>query len=98
MMMLLIINVTYHTPQSRVSDTITHVTLNSINGVVLGCVNFLALNVLVHPNLPPMIHPIIMGYLGEVDIFKQPCGNLWACPWGRSVPTGLYAPCARCSP
>ena len=32
---LLIINVTYHTPQNRVSDTILHVTLNTINGEVV---------------------------------------------------------------
>ena len=34
MVKLLIINVTWHMPQDRVSDTITHVTLNSVNGVV----------------------------------------------------------------
>ena len=33
MVMLLIINVTSHTPQNRVSDTIKLVTLNTINGV-----------------------------------------------------------------
>ena len=31
----LIINVIEHTPQNRVNDTITHVTLNIINGVVV---------------------------------------------------------------
>ena len=34
MVKLLIINVTSHTPQNRVSDTIMHVTLNTIHGVV----------------------------------------------------------------
>ena len=34
MIKLLIVSVTSHTPQSRVSDTITHVTLNTINIVV----------------------------------------------------------------
>ena len=34
MVKLLISGVTYHTPQNNVSDTITHVTLNTINGVV----------------------------------------------------------------
>ena len=34
MMKLLIINVTQHTPQIKVSDTITHVTLNTTNGGV----------------------------------------------------------------
>ena len=34
MVKLLIINVTYHTPQNRVSDNITHVTLNIINGAI----------------------------------------------------------------
>ena len=33
MMNLLIIGVTLHTPQNKVSDTSTHVTLNTINGV-----------------------------------------------------------------
>jgi hypothetical protein len=31
---LLIINVTYHMPQNRVRDTITHVTLYTVNGGV----------------------------------------------------------------
>ena len=35
MMKLLISNVTSHTPQNRASDTITHVMLNTINGVVV---------------------------------------------------------------
>ena len=34
MMSLLIIRVTYHTSQNRVSDTIMHVTLHIINGAV----------------------------------------------------------------
>ena len=34
MMMLLIVNITQHMPQNRVSNTFTHVTLNTINGVV----------------------------------------------------------------
>ena len=33
-MKLLIISVTWDTPQNRVSDTITHVALNTINGIV----------------------------------------------------------------
>ena len=33
MVKLLIINVTQHTPQNRVTDTIMHVILNTINGV-----------------------------------------------------------------
>ena len=32
-------NVTYHTPQSRVNDTFTHVTLNIMNRVVVSCFN-----------------------------------------------------------
>ena len=35
MIKLLIINVTEHTPQNRVSDTIMHVTSITINGVVM---------------------------------------------------------------
>ena len=35
MMKLLIISVTYDTPQNRVCDTIMHVILNTINGVLL---------------------------------------------------------------
>ena len=35
MMKLLIMSVTYNMPQSRASDTITHVTLNIVNNVVL---------------------------------------------------------------
>ena len=34
MVELLIINVTLHTPHNRVSDTLTHVTLNTINGAL----------------------------------------------------------------
>ena len=34
MMKLLIISVTLHTPQNSVSNTIPHVTLNTINNVV----------------------------------------------------------------
>ena len=34
MLTLLIMSVTYHMPQNRVSDTIMHVTLNTINGVL----------------------------------------------------------------
>ena len=33
---LLIIDVTLHTPQNRVSDNITHVTLNTIIGILRG--------------------------------------------------------------
>ena len=33
MVKLLVISVTYDIPQHRVSNTITHVTLNTINGV-----------------------------------------------------------------
>ena len=35
MVKLLIINVTEHTPQNRLSDTITHAALLTINGVVV---------------------------------------------------------------
>ena len=35
----LIINVTQHTPQNRVSDTIAHATLNTINRVVFQCIS-----------------------------------------------------------
>ena len=35
MVNLVIINATWHTPQNRVNDTITHVTLITINGVVM---------------------------------------------------------------
>ena len=38
MVKLLIISVTSHTPQNGVSDTIMHVTLNAINGVVAAAV------------------------------------------------------------
>jgi hypothetical protein len=34
MVKLLNIIVTFHTPQNKVSDSITHVTLNTMNGVV----------------------------------------------------------------
>jgi hypothetical protein len=34
MIKLLVIIVTKHTPQNRVSDTMTHVTLKTINGVI----------------------------------------------------------------
>jgi hypothetical protein len=34
MVKLLIINATYHTPQSRVADIIAHLTLNTVSGVV----------------------------------------------------------------
>lgn len=34
-MKLIIITITYHTPQNRASDIIMHVTLNIINGLVL---------------------------------------------------------------
>jgi hypothetical protein len=40
MMKLLIISVTYNMPQNRVSDTITHVTLNDINGVAHSMCNY----------------------------------------------------------
>ena len=40
MMKLLISIVTYYTPQNRVSDTITHVILNTINGVVPSIFHF----------------------------------------------------------
>jgi hypothetical protein len=33
MVKLLVINITYHMPQNRVSNTITHVIGNTINGV-----------------------------------------------------------------
>ena len=44
MLKLLIIGVTYHMPQNKVSDTIMHVALNTINGVLhwltqLACVS-----------------------------------------------------------
>ena len=35
MVKLLIINVTLRVPKNRVNETITHVTLNTINGVVV---------------------------------------------------------------
>ena len=31
---------------------------------------------------PPMVEPIILGYMGEPDVFNQLCGNLGACPCG----------------
>ena len=34
MLKLLVISVTYHMPQNRVSNILTHVTLNTMNGVV----------------------------------------------------------------
>ena len=34
-MKFLFISATQHTPQNRVSDTIMHVTLNTINGVIV---------------------------------------------------------------
>jgi hypothetical protein len=36
MMKLLVISVTYHKPQIRLSDTSMHMTLNTMNGVVEG--------------------------------------------------------------
>ena len=39
MVKVLIINVTWHVPQNRASDTITHVTLNTINNVVVSTLN-----------------------------------------------------------
>ena len=35
MMLLLVISVTLQTPQYRVNETITHVTSNTMNGVVV---------------------------------------------------------------
>ena len=43
-------------------------------------------------DLPSMVHSIILGYHGELDIFNQPCRNLGACPWGRYMQVGLSAP------
>ena len=28
-----------------------------------------------------LVHPIIGGYPGELNIIIHPCGNLGACPW-----------------
>ena len=40
-----------------------------------------------------MVHPIIVGHLGELDIF-----NLGACPWGRLGVGWLVRVHLRCSP
>lgn len=39
-----------------------------------------------------MVHPIIVGHLGELDIF-----NLGACPWGRLGVGQLVCGHSRCS-
>ena len=56
MMKLLIISATYHTPLKRLNDTILHVTLNTINGVVRKCNSIIFLN----------RHPCLNGVLGVV--------------------------------
>ena len=48
-MKLLVISVTEPTPQNRVSDAITHVTLNTISGV---CSTLLTMYVLISANYP----------------------------------------------
>ena len=53
---LLIINETYHTPQNRVSDTITYVTLNAINNVVPP---YVRTNYLSYPNTSPTCNPTL---------------------------------------
>jgi hypothetical protein len=47
-----------------------------------------------------MVHPIIVGYQGELDIFKQSCGNLWDLVLGEEcLGAGkLVRGCSRCSP
>jgi hypothetical protein len=45
-----------------------------------------------------MVHPIILGYLGEPDIFNQLCGNLGACTWGELGAGRFVCAHSRCSP
>ena len=46
MMKLFIVSVTHHTRQNRVSDTIMHVTFNTINGVGSVHTPFLNINII----------------------------------------------------
>ena len=63
--------------------------------ILLGWVTILALDY--RCTLPPMVHPIIVGYLGEPDVFNQPCGNnLGVWPWGRLGAGRLVHACSRC--
>ena len=56
-------------------------------GIALGWVTFLAFDFWCA--LLPIVHPIIVRCLGELDSFNQPCGNQWACLWGGYVQSGL---------
>ena len=48
---LLAISVTYHMPRNRVSDTITHVTLDTINGAEERACDHFAMTCLKHCHL-----------------------------------------------
>ena len=50
-------------------------------GIVLGLVIFLGLDF--GYTLPPMVHPSNWGYLGKLENFNQPSGDLGALSWGR---------------
>ena len=54
---LLVNSVTYHTPQKRQSDTIMHVTLNTIHGLVESKWNESALNLVGDLLLHIPLHP-----------------------------------------
>ena len=45
-----------------------------------------------------MVHPIIVGYLSELDIHNQLCANTWTCSWGRLCASWFDPPCSKCSP
>ena len=39
-----------------------------------------------------------MGYMGELNIFHQPCENLGVCPWGDRCVGWLVLALSWCSP
>jgi hypothetical protein len=58
--------------------------------IVLGLVTFPT--VYFRCTLPYMIHPIIVGYPNEVNIYDQPCENLQTYPWVKEVQVRLSMP------
>ena len=64
-------------------------------GIVPGWLTCLALNF--QCTLPPMIHPTIVEYPSEPDIFNQPCGKLRACLGANRLVTARSRCSKRCS-
>ena len=100
---LLIISVTQHTHQNRVSDIITHVTLNTINDVALSNIssqNHVNYFVLIKPTLHSPCNTFLLGAPKSALVgawkFSSPCP--WPCTFQQAIKMWLVGSLCFCTP